>query len=426
MALLRRIKSDCTFNQLSPFKSLPLVGPYWSLDLSAATDRFPVKVQVRVVEALVGCNQYAASWHSIMTSGSFFNPWGPPVKYTVGQPMGAYSSWATFAISHHLAVRVAAVRAGKPASWCNYALLGDDIVLTDKLVADQYLILMRELGVSISEAKSHVSNDTFEFAKRWYQNGGEISGIQLSQWLEVSNWSQLAEALRTSLSRWSLAAHQMDSGSLIPLLAAFSQRLRDVQKVKAYLHLPRADDEEMVRSEKINFLARTLFPSVFNCFPRDYMRSKFIFETLAEVKTGYLEQGIVNAFTLINKFFVSLRTSELVNGLPDQGLLLLLPPIESIRAEALSLQASLEDLQSAYYDRDEDIVFSNILVKMTDPTRVMAGRKLKVMISARAALVNNYKLWTKSYYASRDWALTDQPEDNTQVSDTGSTLPSQT
>lgn len=348
------------------------------------------------------------------------------MKYTVGQPMGAYSSWATFAISHHLAVRVAAVRAGKPASWCNYALLGDDIVLTDKLVADQYLILMRELGVSISEAKSHVSNDTFEFAKRWYQNGGEISGIQLSQWLEVSNWSQLAEALRTSLSRWSLSAHQMDSGSLIPLLAAFSQRLRDVQKVKAYLHLPRADDKEEVRNEKIDFLASTLFPSVFNCFRRDYMRSKFIFETLAEVKTGYLEQGIVNAFTLINKFFMSLRTSELVNGLPDQGLLLLLPPIESIRTEALSLQASLEDLQSAYYDKDEDIVFSNILVKMTDPTRVMAGRKLKVMISARAALVNNYKLWTQSYYASRDWALTDQPEDNTQVSGTGPTLPSQT
>lgn len=26
------------------------------------------------------------------------------VKYSVGQPMGAYSSWAVFALSHHLVV----------------------------------------------------------------------------------------------------------------------------------------------------------------------------------------------------------------------------------------------------------------------------------------------------------------------------------
>lgn len=38
---------------------------------------------------------------------------------------------------------------------------------------------MRKLGVSISEQKTHVSYDTYEFAKRWIKGGVEISGISL-------------------------------------------------------------------------------------------------------------------------------------------------------------------------------------------------------------------------------------------------------
>jgi hypothetical protein len=62
-------------------------------------------------------------------------------------------------------VRVAALRAGKPY-FENYILLGDDIVIADHAVAQSYRLLMESLGVKISESKTHVSDDTFEFARR--------------------------------------------------------------------------------------------------------------------------------------------------------------------------------------------------------------------------------------------------------------------
>uniref|UniRef100_M1A7V5 Uncharacterized mitochondrial protein n=1 Tax=Solanum tuberosum TaxID=4113 RepID=M1A7V5_SOLTU len=49
-----------------------------------------------------------------------------------------------------------------------YALLGDDILITDKKVANQYSRLLDRLSVTISFAKSIVSiNGTIDFAKRF-------------------------------------------------------------------------------------------------------------------------------------------------------------------------------------------------------------------------------------------------------------------
>lgn len=93
-------------------------------------------------------------------------PGGGTTAYAVGQPMGAYSSWATFTLCHHLVVQYSAKQVGKPTFFKGYRILGDDIVIMDKEVAQQYRTNITILGVSISEAKSHVSTDTFEMAKR--------------------------------------------------------------------------------------------------------------------------------------------------------------------------------------------------------------------------------------------------------------------
>jgi hypothetical protein len=78
--------------------------------------------------------------------------------------MGAYSSWAAFTLCHHLVVH-----------WCyhlenvnpeSYILLGDDIVIANDKVASRYRSVMNKLGVEISTAKTHVSKNTYEFAKR--------------------------------------------------------------------------------------------------------------------------------------------------------------------------------------------------------------------------------------------------------------------
>jgi len=65
--------------------------------------------------------------------------------------MGFYSSWPVFALTHHCVVREAAKRSGVRNP--RYALLGDDIVVEDRIAA-AYRNLLSEFGVDISEGKS--------------------------------------------------------------------------------------------------------------------------------------------------------------------------------------------------------------------------------------------------------------------------------
>jgi hypothetical protein len=51
--------------------------------------------------------------------------------------MGALSSWAMLALTHHYIVRIAAMRVGvSDFTW--YAILGDDIVICHDSVAASY------------------------------------------------------------------------------------------------------------------------------------------------------------------------------------------------------------------------------------------------------------------------------------------------
>lgn len=416
MEFLSKTHGDCTFSQLSPSRYLPKTGPYHSLDLSSATDRFPSSVQKAVLSAILDDQEYADAWLRIMTGLPFDNPWGQPVSYGAGQPMGAYSSWAMFAITHHITIQVAAFRAGITTRFRDYVVLGDDVVIANDDVAKQYKLLISQLGVNLSDAKSHVSMNTYEFAKRWYQDGIEISGIQLSSLNHKGlNWPTVAEWLRTALARWSLEAHRVDSGSIRILLKDLGLRIRDYHKIVTYLHLPRPGEQEDSRLEKINFLAEHLFPHVFGCFSRYSLRAVYIYQTMAEVKVAKVEQGIAKAFAVTNQFLKTVSTGEWVAELPDQGLLLLLPPIESIRAAAMKAQTDFDKIRELYWDSDEEIISSTVLNSLNDPTRIMSERRLKAIVSSRSAFVNEYKLWVKNMATSKEYILSEEyitPDDD--------------
>lgn len=164
-AKLSQIECDGTFNQHRPLDRLiQRVGgkcKYYSFDLTAATDRLPVDLQTDILVAL-GLPGHL--WKDLLSINWMFH--GKPVRYSVGQPMGAYSSWAMLALTHHVIVRLAALEAGK-TDFSNYALLGDDLVIADDDVAQSYLNLMKGLGLEINLSKSVISNDFAEFAKVW-------------------------------------------------------------------------------------------------------------------------------------------------------------------------------------------------------------------------------------------------------------------
>jgi len=67
-------------------------------------------------------------------------------------------------------------------------LLGDDIVIFDKEVADAYLSIMDSLGVSINLSKSVISNKpVFEFAKVTGVDGKDVSALSFKAFLSQNS-----------------------------------------------------------------------------------------------------------------------------------------------------------------------------------------------------------------------------------------------
>lgn len=101
-------------------------------------------------------------------------------RYRVGQPMGALSSWGMLALTHHYVVRLAARRVGI-LDFGDYAVLGDDVVIANDLVASSYHSIMVDiLGVKINMSKTLVSEHSFEFAKRLVSQNVELTPLGAS------------------------------------------------------------------------------------------------------------------------------------------------------------------------------------------------------------------------------------------------------
>jgi len=91
MESLRSIPEDRTFDHGNRAPGKSENNSYWSLDLSNATDRFPIGFQSEVLRQMFG-EQYSQAWERIMVSLPFNVRNGEPVTYNAGQPMGAFSS----------------------------------------------------------------------------------------------------------------------------------------------------------------------------------------------------------------------------------------------------------------------------------------------------------------------------------------------
>lgn len=116
--------------------------------------------------------------------------------------MGALSSWAMLAFTHHFIVQYASARVGRTGWFADYGILGDDIVILDEEVALSYLEVMKELGVSINLSKSLISpSGHFEFAKKFASPTELLSGISLA---EVSVAGGSLAALKEMMTRNSL------------------------------------------------------------------------------------------------------------------------------------------------------------------------------------------------------------------------------
>ena len=169
---LKCVKEDCTFDQEKGAKYAHSIlrsgNMVHSVDLSAATDRFPAEFQLRVLRNLFP-DPDMINWGSIFTriiQSKWKSPLGD-ITYGAGQPMGTYGSFALFALTHHALLHSLCIWHNIPKDEEGsypYRILGDDIVIGNYQLYDLYRTKIDNLGVEISVSKSINSSYIAEFA----------------------------------------------------------------------------------------------------------------------------------------------------------------------------------------------------------------------------------------------------------------------
>jgi hypothetical protein len=162
---LSSLPNDGTKDQIASWKraaNKSLCGRSFGYDLSAATDRLPISIQIAILRPIIG-HKAADLWSKLLIDRSYYlayekdektpdGPDGISLRYSVGQPMGALSSFNMLAVTHHFLVQLAYQRTlpfykrsnillffGDVKWYDNYEITGDDLVLFDEQVALEYL-----------------------------------------------------------------------------------------------------------------------------------------------------------------------------------------------------------------------------------------------------------------------------------------------
>jgi hypothetical protein len=262
-SIFRHIPTDSTFDQQAGAQRVMSTGgkALRSFDLSAATDRLPLSIQTGIVYLLAKISgltpaqsaMLSEAWTGIIQNTLFrytrIGKRNMPVKsrdikYGCGHPMGTYSSWAVFSLTHHLIVQFCAYHVllsrYKPdhpdthldtpcdettRSWLahmleraspglfknlwymRYQMLGDDIVFFantsfERAVSDLYLDLMPSLGVEIHPSKGFDStNGSFEFAKMFIRDGKCLNDLRWGEWAGQYQPGMAVNAARQAVSR---------------------------------------------------------------------------------------------------------------------------------------------------------------------------------------------------------------------------------
>jgi hypothetical protein len=160
---LKVLPWDCTFDQSKAFpliqEKLSRGSVVHSIDLSGATDYFPLEMQLHLLRKIF--THDIVDLFSEISRGKWEMPGFGQVSWTRGQPLGLYPSFASFALTHGCLL----LGLSKSHHYDDsFFVLGDDVVILDEELAHSYYSLMGALGCPISESKTLVSSKLAEFA----------------------------------------------------------------------------------------------------------------------------------------------------------------------------------------------------------------------------------------------------------------------
>lgn len=198
-SLLHNLPWDCTYQQSKAdntlMHALSQNKEVFSVDLSGATDYFPLDLQKIVLKQLFP-DATDVDLFLRISKGRWRLPRGIPksvlsefdltsdVSWVRGQPLGLYPSFASFALTHGLLLQGLL---GK--DWDNeFFILGDDVVILDRSLYLRYRDVLARLGCPVSESKTLNSTQVAEFRSVVYTPDRMIPQFK---WRHISDESFL-------------------------------------------------------------------------------------------------------------------------------------------------------------------------------------------------------------------------------------------
>jgi len=174
---------DCTFDQEKPYsvvqEHLKKGGKCFAVDLSAATDYFPLSLQVSVLRSLFGDVPDIELFEELSRSDWTNKKLGLKVQWTNGQPMGLYPSFPSFALTHGVLLHL--LSGGMPNA---FFVLGDDVIILNEPLYGRYIETLKLLGCPHNPDKSIVSSGLTEFAGKIITPERIVSAFK---WRDVSS-----------------------------------------------------------------------------------------------------------------------------------------------------------------------------------------------------------------------------------------------
>nr|UYL95348.1 MAG: RNA-dependent RNA polymerase [Chuzhou Mitov tick virus 1] len=290
--LLGIFSFDGTFDQIGQLERfmnrMKSHNPYYySFDLSAATDRLPLSIQISILKHLVSV-PFSEAWGRLLVGRQyhlFYKKVRYVVQYQVGQPMGALSSWGMLALTHHLIVQYAAfLENQKVIFFKDYIVLGDDIVIADHKVAVMYHYLMTEvLKVKINPTKGIMSPTSLEFAKRFYVNYQDTSPISLK---EFSSCGSLYSSFTATLVKYDISVT-----NLLSLMGKGGKARGNRNNIlSSLLEMMRVNLFTFNKKDIMPFL-QTFYPSIQEGMVRGMIIDHLLRSNKLQAMTSLLENG---------------------------------------------------------------------------------------------------------------------------------------
>jgi len=184
--LVRQLPWDCTFEHSKAHayiqSHLAKGGQVHSVDLSSATDLFPLSIQMDVLRTVIpncSAQQQHVDLFAEISRGCWKSSLGF-LQWKKGQPLGLYPSFAAFTLTHGLLLLYLA--GGRYDD--QFFVLGDDVVILDDCLKDKYIAMLDRMHCPWSPEKSISSSILSEFAGKIITRDWVIPQLK---WRKVSD-----------------------------------------------------------------------------------------------------------------------------------------------------------------------------------------------------------------------------------------------